>query len=58
MNGWMKWLIAGLVLFMLVPNRYRLLNLILGSSFLRKWAVRWMMGIPAIRSKFIQSTFR
>jgi hypothetical protein len=58
MNGWTKWLIMGSLILLLLPNRYRILNLLLGNFFIRRFAVQGVMSIPAIRSKFIQSTFR
>ncbi|NMH69694.1 hypothetical protein HF072_12975 [Bacillus sp. RO3] len=58
MNGWTKWLVLGGLVFLLIPNRYRVLNLILGNFFIRKFAVRIAMGIPGIRTKFIQGAFR
>ncbi|MBH9967444.1 hypothetical protein GA0061094_1138 [[Bacillus] enclensis] len=58
MNGWIKWLVIGSFILFLLPNRYRILNLLLGNFLIRRFAVQGAMSIPAIRSKFIQSTFR
>ena len=58
MNGWTKWLVLGGLVLFLVPNRYRLLNLLLGNFLIRKFAVKAAMGVPGIRSKFIQGAFR
>jgi hypothetical protein len=58
MNGWIKWLVIGSFILFLLPNRYRILNLLLGNILIRRFAVQGVMSIPAIRSKFIQSTFR
>ncbi|MFD2679995.1 hypothetical protein [Bacillus seohaeanensis] len=58
MNGWMKWIITGMLLFFTYQNRYRLVNLVLANFFIRRLVVRFAMGIPSLRSRFIQSTFR
>jgi hypothetical protein len=58
MNGLMKWLLSLLAVSILIRYRYKVLNTLLGSYWLRKWAISLAMNIPGIRSKFIQSTFR
>ena len=58
MNGWTKFVIVGVLVLLLVPNRYKLLNVLLGNFLIRKFFVQAAMGIPGIRSRFIQSTFR
>ncbi|MCA1054827.1 hypothetical protein LCM10_07485 [Rossellomorea aquimaris] len=58
MNGWTKWIVLGSLILLLIPNRYRILNLLLGNNFIRRFAVQGAMSIPGLRSKFIQSTFR
>jgi hypothetical protein len=58
MNGLTKWIVLCSLVLFLIPNRYRILNLLLGNLFIRRFAVRGAMSIPGIRAKFMQSTFR
>ncbi|WP_197489707.1 hypothetical protein [Rossellomorea aquimaris] len=58
MNGWIKIVIVGVLVLFLVPNRYKLLNVLLGNFLIRKFVVQAAMGIPGVRSRFVQSTFR
>ncbi len=58
MNGWMKWIVIIGAVFYAVNNRYKILNVMLGNYFLRKWVVRITMSIPSLRSKLIQTTFQ
>ncbi|MDQ0213871.1 hypothetical protein J2S13_000265 [Oikeobacillus pervagus] len=46
------------VVFVLYRFRYRLLNLALGTVFLRKLVVQFAMNIPGLRSKMMETTFR
>lgn len=47
----------GLAGYIAVKNRYRLLNILLGSGFTRKLFVGWIMSIPGIRDKMMGSVF-
>lgn len=58
MNGWTKWLVLGSLILFVIPNRYRILNLLFKSIFIRRFAVKGAMSIPGLRAKFMQSTFR
>ncbi|MGE8204513.1 hypothetical protein ACQKP0_08100 [Heyndrickxia sp. NPDC080065] len=58
MNSLMKWLLSGFVVYSVYKYRYKLLNFLLGSYWLRKMGVRLAMSIPGLKAKLIQSTFK
>ncbi|MBT2677504.1 hypothetical protein J7E38_00745 [Bacillus sp. ISL-35] len=47
----------GLAGYLVFENRYRVMNMLLGNSFLRRVAVGSIMGLPGIRSKMMGSLF-
>ncbi|WP_199738062.1 hypothetical protein [Falsibacillus albus] len=56
-NGLWKWIVTAIFFLVAYRFRYRMLNILLGNFFLRKFAVKFIMNIPGFRSKIIQSTF-
>lgn len=53
-----RWLLAAVLIILAYRNRYKLMNIVLGNMWIRKWAVSAAMNIPGVRSRFIQSAFR
>ncbi|MBP1080670.1 MULTISPECIES: hypothetical protein [Bacillus] len=47
-------LICAAVLSILVDNRYRVLNVVLGQDKLRHYFIHSIMKIPFIRNRFIE----
>ncbi len=47
----------GLAGYLGFKNRYRLLNVLLGSGIARRWFVGSIMSIPGIRNKMMQTVF-
>ncbi|GIN85481.1 hypothetical protein J6TS2_18670 [Heyndrickxia sporothermodurans] len=58
MSSLFKWLVSGLVVYSIFKYRYKVLNFLLGSYWIRKMAVKMAMSIPGLQSKFMQSTFK
>ncbi|MGE6259015.1 hypothetical protein ACQKCU_14085 [Heyndrickxia sporothermodurans] len=58
MSSLLKWLVSGLVVYSIFKYRYKVLNFLLGSYWIRKMAVKMAMSIPGLQSKFMQSTFK
>ncbi|WP_018661510.1 hypothetical protein [Heyndrickxia acidiproducens] len=58
MNGLLKWLAVLMFVTEVYRNRYRVLNVVLGNYFLRKWAVASAMRIPGFRSRIMQSVLK
>ncbi|MGV3464840.1 MAG: hypothetical protein ACO1OT_06045 [Heyndrickxia sp.] len=54
----MKWVIPFVLLAGIIKYRYKILNIVLGSFWIRKLAVRAAMSVPGLRTKFMESTFR
>jgi hypothetical protein len=50
-------LIIGVGGYYLFQRRYRMLNVILGNSMIRRFFVRSIMNIPAIRNRMMGSIF-
>jgi hypothetical protein len=46
--------IAGYFVF---QNRYKVMNMILGNTMLRRIAVTSMMGVPGVRRRMMQTVF-
>ncbi|MCM3237006.1 hypothetical protein M3589_04615 [Heyndrickxia oleronia] len=53
-----KWLLSGVFIYSVFKYRYKLLNVVMGSYWLRKIAIRAVMSIPGVKSKFMESAFR
>ncbi len=58
MNGWGKWIALFIFLISAYKYRYKLVNVLLGSYFLRRSIVKIAMSIPKLRSTFISSAFK
>lgn len=58
MNSLLKWLLPGLIIYSVYKYRYKMLNFILGSYWLRKMAVKIALSIPGVKTRMFQSTFR
>ncbi|WP_059171136.1 hypothetical protein [Bacillus sp. FJAT-27445] len=43
--------------YLLYRNRYKLMNLMLGTGWIRKAAVRTIMGMPGVKRKMMDSVF-
>jgi hypothetical protein len=46
------------VVYSLFKGRYRMLNTILGSAFIRRMLVQVAMQMPFIRNQFMKQAFR
>ena len=57
MNKMIWSIVFTLFAFVLVQNRYRLMNLILGQNQVRHFLIKWLMKIPYFRTKFIRQAF-
>ena len=57
MNKMIWSIVFTLFAFVLVQNRYRLMNLILGQNQVRHFFIKWLMKIHIFRTKFILPTF-
>lgn len=57
MNKMIWSIVFTLFAFVLVQNRYRLMNLILGQNQVRHFFIKWLMKIPYFRTKFIRQAF-
>lgn len=53
----MKWIVPFVLIAGIIKYRYKILNIVLGSYFIRKIAVRAAMSIPGLRNKFMESAF-
>jgi len=58
MSSIMKWIVPFVLLAGIIKYRYKILNIVLGSFWIRKLAVKAAMSIPGLRAKFMESTFR
>jgi hypothetical protein len=47
----------GIAGYLVVQNRYRLINLLFGNSFIRRLVISIFMNVPGVRNKMIQSVF-
>ncbi len=47
----------GLAGYLAFQNRFRLINILLGSGFTRKLFVGSLLSIPGIRNKMMQTVF-
>ncbi|NMD71846.1 hypothetical protein HHO41_16225 [Bacillus sp. DNRA2] len=47
----------GLAGFLAIKNRYRILNLLLGSGFTRRLFVGSILSMPGVRDKMMQTMF-
>ncbi|MDE3839596.1 hypothetical protein C0966_09530 [Bacillus methanolicus] len=50
-------LMIGTAVYFVYQNRYRLINLLFGNSFIRRLLLRIFMNVPGVRNKIIQSVF-
>lgn len=50
-------LLIGFGGYYLFKKRFRLLNVILGNTMIRRFAVRAFMGIPGIKNRIMGSVF-
>lgn len=50
-------LMIGLTGYFAFKNRYRLMNVVLGSGLIRRIFVGTMMNIPGVRNKMMQTVF-
>ncbi|MDE0640544.1 hypothetical protein PWJ77_08680 [Bacillus sp. CNPSo 3703] len=57
MNKMIWSIVFTLFAFVLVQNRYRLMNLILGQNQVRHFFIKRLMKIPYFRTKFIRQAF-
>ena len=57
MNKMIWSVVFTLFAFVLVQNRYRLMNLILGQNQVRHLFIKWLLKIPYFRTKFIRQAF-
>ena len=44
-----KWLLSGVFIYSVFKYRYKLLNVVMGSYWLRKIAIRVVMSIPGVK---------
>ncbi|WP_165786657.1 hypothetical protein [Heyndrickxia camelliae] len=58
MSTIMKWVIPFVLFAGIIKYRYKILNIVLGSYWIRKLAISAAMRIPGLRTKFLESTFR
>ncbi|WP_416149370.1 hypothetical protein ACM26V_24520 [Salipaludibacillus sp. HK11] len=57
----MKWIWSAVIMIlisMMMKYRYRVLNALLARRWLRRFAVSFVMRIPAVREKMMYQTFR
>ncbi|MBB2480131.1 MULTISPECIES: hypothetical protein [Heyndrickxia] len=54
----MKWIVPFVLIAGIIKYRYKILNIVFGSYWIRKVAIRAVMSIPGIRNKFMENTFR
>ncbi|WP_034645665.1 hypothetical protein [Bacillus methanolicus] len=50
-------LMIGTVVYLVYQNRYRLINLLFGNSFIRRLLIKIFMNVPGVKNKIIQSVF-
>ncbi|WP_043933883.1 hypothetical protein [Bacillus sp. EB01] len=50
-------MIVGTAGYFLYRNRYRVMNAVLGTGWVRKAAVRTFMGMPGMRDKMMNTVF-
>ncbi|RDU35376.1 hypothetical protein DRW41_18125 [Neobacillus piezotolerans] len=43
--------------YLIFKNRYRLMNIVLGTGWVRKVAVRTIMGMPGVKRRMMNSVF-
>ncbi|WP_053367139.1 hypothetical protein [Bacillus sp. FJAT-27245] len=43
--------------YLIYRNRYRLMNILLGTGWVRKAAVRTIMGMPGVKRRMMDSVF-
>ncbi|KYC95064.1 hypothetical protein MXL46_00100 [Heyndrickxia sporothermodurans] len=58
MNSIFKWLLSGLIVYSVFKYRYKLLNFLLGSYWIRKMGIKIAMNIPGFKTRILQSTFK
>ncbi|KAB7670032.1 hypothetical protein [Bacillus sp. B1-b2] len=57
MQKWFSIILIGLGGYYLIQKRYKFLNSILRSPYIRKYAIRIIMSIPAIRKTMMNNVF-
>lgn len=50
-------IMIGTIGYTIFRYRYRLMNMFLGTGYLRKWIVRSMMSFPGIRKRMMNLVF-
>lgn len=58
MNSFFRLLLVLFGFFAVYRYRYRIMNSLLGNSWIRKVAISTSMNIPFIRDRFINQAFR
>ncbi|MGE6629313.1 hypothetical protein [Bacillus sp. NPDC077027] len=57
MNKMIWSIVLALFALVLVQNRYKLVNIILGQNQVRHFFIMWLMKIPFFRTRFIRQAF-
>lgn len=57
MQRWFSIILIGLGGYYLIQKRYKFLNTILRSPYIRKYGIRIIMSIPAIRRAMMSNVF-
>ncbi|HHY73017.1 MAG TPA: hypothetical protein GX497_07310 [Bacillus bacterium] len=57
-NSFLRIILIGVASFFIYRYRYRLINIILGQSLLRRLVVKSFMQIPFVREQMVGQMFR
>ncbi|AIE60733.1 hypothetical protein BMMGA3_11690 [Bacillus methanolicus MGA3] len=50
-------IMIGTACYIIYQNRYRLVNVLFGNSFIRRFLVSIFMNVPGVQNRIIQSVY-